>query len=70
MQGNRKHLLSGGVLVVFTLFALSSTVNKIHYGAFNYNNHVEDPSDTRNYLLLTMGRKFMATGSAGNPGCW
>jgi hypothetical protein len=52
-----KNLLSICVLVLFACLALASRVNKIHYGAFNYSNRVEDPSDTKNYLLLNDGSK-------------
>ncbi|HMH23096.1 MAG TPA: hypothetical protein VK563_15030 [Puia sp.] len=57
MTKTKKNLLSGCALVMFALFALSSAVNKIHYGAFNYGNHVEDPSETRNYALMNDGTK-------------
>lgn len=46
------HLYSFCCLAAFTFFALASKVNKIHLGAFNYQNKVEDVSDTRNYLLM------------------
>ncbi len=55
---NQKHLLSGFALLIFTVFALASRVNKIHYGAFNYSNPVEDPAETRNYLLMDDGTKI------------
>ncbi len=54
---NQKHLLSGLALLIFTVFALASRVNKIHYGAFNYSNPVEDPAETRNYLMMDDGSK-------------
>ena len=56
-MNNRKHLLSIACLALFVFLALASRVNKIHYGAFNYKNHVEDSSDTRNYLLMNNGSK-------------
>jgi hypothetical protein len=58
MKSTTKHLLSGCVLIVFALFALSSRVNRIHLGAFSYSNRVEDSSDTRNYLMLNDGTKI------------
>ncbi len=58
MNKNKKILLSCCTLVVFALFALSSAVNKIHYGAFNYSNNVEDMTDSRNYLLMNDGTKL------------
>jgi hypothetical protein len=54
---NQKHLLSGLALIIFSVFALASRVNKIHYGAFNYSNSVEDPAETQNYLLKDDGTK-------------
>jgi hypothetical protein len=33
-------------------------VNRIHFGAFNYNNRVEDPTDTRNFLQMNDGSKI------------
>ncbi|HMD00510.1 MAG TPA: hypothetical protein VKH37_10165 [Ferruginibacter sp.] len=45
------------VCALFILFAVASKVNKIHYGAFNYSNQVEDMSDTRNYVELNDGTK-------------
>ena len=57
MKKTTKNLLSGTCLIVFSLFALSSAVNKIHYGAFNYGNRVEDPSDTKNFLVMNDGTK-------------
>jgi hypothetical protein len=38
------------------LFAVSSRVNKIHYGAFNYHNRVEEQSG--NYLVQNDGTKI------------
>jgi uncharacterized protein YxeA len=53
----KRHLLSVMVLVVFALLALASRVNRIHYGAFNYGNRVEDQSDTKNFLVMNDGTK-------------
>ena len=58
MNKIQKHLLSFFCLVVFAFFALASRVNKIHYGAFNYGNRVEDPAEARNYLLMNDGTKI------------
>ncbi len=58
MTATKKIVLSCCTLVVFALFALSSKVNKIHYGAFNYSNRVEDPSDLKNFLLMNDGTKI------------
>lgn len=58
MNTTKKHLLSICCLLVFGLLAVSSKVNKIHMGAFNYGNRVEDPRETRNYLLLNDGTKI------------
>jgi hypothetical protein len=52
-----RHLLSIAVLLIFTCLALASRVNKIHYGAFNYGNRVEDPADTKNFLVMNDGTK-------------
>jgi hypothetical protein len=57
MTATKKIFLSCCTLVVFALFALSSKVNNIHFGAFNYANRVEDPSDLKNFLLLDDGTK-------------
>jgi hypothetical protein len=57
MKNSKRNFLSACALVVFALFALSSAVNKIHFGAFNYSNRVEDPAETRNYLLMDDGTK-------------
>lgn len=55
---NKKHLLSFCCLVIFAFFALASRVNKIHLGAFNYSNRVEDPADTRNFIQMNDGSKI------------
>src|SRR5450631_2355722 len=52
MKKTKKHIYSFCCLAAFTFFALASKVNQIHLGAFNYQNKVEDVSDTRNYLLM------------------
>ena len=54
---NRKNLLSLFCVGAFVLLALASTVNKIHYGAFNYNNRVEDPKEKENYLVKEDGTR-------------
>lgn len=54
---NQKHLLSFCCLAIFAFLALASRVNKIHLGAFNYKNRVEDPADTRNYIQMNDGSK-------------
>lgn len=55
MKNKKKHLLSLCVLAFFAILAVSSRVNKIHYGAFNYHNRVEEQSG--NYLLMNNGQK-------------
>jgi hypothetical protein len=55
MKTSTKHLLSFSCIIVFAFFALASRVNKIHYGAFNYSNRVEDPNDRKNFLELNNG---------------
>ena len=57
MKKTKRNLLSCCAIIVFACLALSSKVNKIHFGAFNYNNRVEDPSETKSFLLLDDGRK-------------
>ena len=54
----QKQLLSIIVVILFVGFALASKVNKIHYGAFNYNNNVEEKSEKGNYLLKNDGTKI------------
>src|SRR3974390_1506709 len=56
MKNKTKHLASVCVLIAFTIFAVSSRVNKIHYGAFNYYNKVEDQS--ANYLEKNDGSRI------------
>lgn len=53
-----KHLLSICAVVLFAILALSSKVNKIHYGAFNYSNNVEDKSETGNYIVKNDNTKI------------
>jgi hypothetical protein len=48
------------------VFALSSRVNKIHNGAFNYSNRVEDPSD--NCLVKYDGTKVYGRKITWNTG--
>lgn len=55
MKNKTRHFLSFSVLIVFAILAVSSRVNKIHYGAFNYHNRVEEQSG--NFLLLNNGQK-------------
>ena len=57
MKKNKRNFLSFCCLIIFPFFALSSAVNNIHYGAFKYDNHVEDPADTKNFLLMNDGTK-------------
>ncbi|TDW95834.1 hypothetical protein [Dinghuibacter silviterrae] len=57
MHNTKKHVFSFCCLAAFAFFALASTVNKLHMGAFNYSNSVEDTSETRSYLLLNDGTK-------------
>jgi len=58
MQNFKAHVLSGLALVLFSILAVSSTVNKIHLGAFNYSNAVESSADTGTYLLTNDGTKI------------
>ena len=53
-----KHLLSICAVVLFIILALASKVNKIHYGAFNYSNSVEEKSDDGNFLVKNDGAKI------------
>jgi len=48
MRSQSKQLLSIATICFFIFLALAS--NKIHYGAFNYSNQVEDKKDKRNYI--------------------
>lgn len=57
LKGN-KNFLSVVVLIMFVLLAMGSKVNKMHYGAFNYNNRVEDNGDDRNYIVKNDGTKI------------
>ena len=57
MTNTLRNLHSVLALVFFVLLAIGSKVNKLHYGAFEYDNIVEDMSDTTNYVLLTDGTK-------------
>ncbi|MGZ3957820.1 MAG: hypothetical protein ACXVBT_08035 [Flavisolibacter sp.] len=61
----RKNLLSATCVILFAMLAMASAVNKIHYGAFNYNNNVEDKEDTRNYIVKNDGTKVY-----GNKVTW
>lgn len=51
----QKHILSFAVLVAFFFIASSSAVNKIHAGAFNYYNRVENEKDDKNHLVMNDG---------------
>jgi hypothetical protein len=55
-RNSQKHFLSLAILVLFFFIAGSSTVNKIHYGAFNYYNRVEETNEG-NYIVLNNGTK-------------
>jgi len=57
MTSTIRNLHSVLVIALFILLALGSKVNKIHYGAFKYDNIVEDMSDTTDYVLLVDGTK-------------
>lgn len=54
----QKQLLSLSAVVLFIFLAAASKVNKIHWGAFNYNNKVEARSDSGNYLVNNDGTKI------------
>lgn len=45
------------VMAIFILLAMASKVNKIHYGAFNYSNQVEDRQDKGTYVLMEDGTR-------------
>jgi len=53
-----KNILSACTVAVFILLALGSKVNKIHYGAFQYNNDVEDKAEDGYYLVKNDGEKI------------
>jgi hypothetical protein len=58
MKNNyQKHFLSLAIIVLFFFLASSSAVNKIHMGAFNYYNKVEEKNNDGNYLELNDGNK-------------
>jgi len=58
MNKSKRIFLSCCSLAVFMFLALASaSVNKIHYGAFNYGNRVEDPAE-KNYVLMNDGTKI------------
>ena len=57
MKNTKKNLLSIFTIIIFTGLAISSTVNKIHYGSFNYDNKIEEKSTEGNYLLKNDGTK-------------
>jgi hypothetical protein len=54
---NRKNLLSICCVCFFIFLSLASAVNKLHYGAFNYSNRVEDPTEKSNYLEKNDGTR-------------
>lgn len=54
----KKNVLSIAVVAFFLVLALASRTNKIHYGAFNYQNHVEDLKEKRNYLVANDGSRI------------
>ena len=53
-----RNLLSIAAVIFFVMLALASAVNKIHYGAFNYHNKVEEKSTEGNYLVKNDGTKI------------
>ena len=53
-----KNLLSLMAVIVFVFLGLASAVNKMHYGAFNYNNKVEGKSGEGNYVVKNDGSKI------------
>ncbi len=57
-RNSQKHFLSLAILVFFFFIATSSAVNKIHYGAFNYYNRVENEKDDKNHLVLNDGEQI------------
>lgn len=59
MNKNKQIFLSCCTLAIFVFLAVaSSSINKIHYGAFNYGNRVEDPLEKKSYVLLNDGTKI------------
>lgn len=58
MQHTKRNLLSLFSVILFIVFALASKVNKIHVGAFKYNNIVEEKSDKGNYIEKADGEKI------------
>ena len=57
----KQYLVTISTVLLFILFAAASKVNKIHYGAFHYNNLVEDPRESGNYLVKEDGTKIPGT---------
>jgi hypothetical protein len=53
-----KNLLSAAAIISFVFIGVASTVNKMHYGAFNYNNNVEEKSQDGNWLVKNDGTKI------------
>lgn len=58
MKNITRQLLSAAIVTLFLLMAIASKVNKIHYGAFNYNNMVEPASEQGDYLELNDGTRI------------
>ncbi|HNP54619.1 MAG TPA: hypothetical protein PKK69_08370 [Ferruginibacter sp.] len=57
MMHKIKHVFSFCIVAFFSWMAIASKVNKVHYGAFNYNNQVEPASEGGNFLLMMDGTK-------------
>lgn len=66
MKNKTRHLISLGILVIFALFAVSSRVNRLQNGAFNYKHQVEDASD--NCLVKNDGTKVYGKKISWNTG--
>lgn len=59
MLSTRKHIASFFILIVFFMLAVSSSrVNKLHYGAFAYNNNIEGDEYGKTYLVDNSGTKI------------
>src|SRR5689334_4271690 len=52
-----KNLLSALTLILFIFIATASTVNKIHFGAFNYNKNYEEKI-SGSYLVKNDGTRI------------
>ena len=55
MKNAKRNGLSFFAVAFFIFLALASKVNKIHYGALQYNNPVEENSDKGNYIVKNDG---------------